>query len=86
MVAVELPPELGLHLVLRKLILGGHLPYLLPEHGVQLLLGDAEQCVVACREADVVGLFEAAEHTYLRELSHSCEQHELKMLVGSLEH
>ncbi len=86
MIAVELPFQFRFHLVLRELIFSCHLLNLFFENGVQFLFGDAEQGVVACRQTDVVGLVETAEHADLRELGHAGEQHEAQMLVGGLEH
>ena len=59
---------------------------LILEHHEQLVLRYAAKCVVSRVIADVIRLVESAENTDLRELSHTCKQHELKMFVSEFEH
>ena len=86
MITVIFPFQLFYCFFLRNAVSLTEFPNLLLEHREKLILRDAAKCVETGVVADVIRLVEAAEHADLWELSHSCEQHKLQMLVGELEH
>ena len=80
MVSVILPLEYGQHLIHVRSVCVGHVRDGLREVLLKFLLRDAAQGLVLPAHADVVGLVETAEDTYLRELGHACEEHELQVV------
>ena len=86
MIAVILGLKHRTHLVVRAPVYFGHRLYRITESSVKLLLGDAAECLVLAVHTDILRLVETAEHAHLRELGHTRQEHELKMLVGTLEH
>ena len=70
----------------------GSAPFLCSQHSnrigeilLQFFLGNATKCLVTIVHADILRLVETAEHTNLRELGDTRQQHELQISVGTLE-
>ncbi len=73
------------HLLLGAARRRRHVAHRLRKEAPYLLLRYPAQLVVGGIHADVLRLVEAAEHRYLRELRHPCQQHEPQVSVRRLE-
>ena len=86
MITVILALQLGDGFLFRHAVGSAQLFDRLLEDVKEFVQSYSAEGVVSAVIADVLRLVESAEDAYLRELCYSCEQDELKVLVGKLEY
>ena len=85
MIAVIMPLQQQAHLLGAHPHLVRHGVHLVMKRPLQFRLRDTADRLIGRTHTDILRLVETAEHTHLRELRHTREQHEAQVLVSSLE-